>query len=331
MLRLAVLTALLVAAAWFAREAGWMAFPRQVAANIAPHDRYQDSLERAGLLETPLGRAWHHAGKDAIAAATPTSLPATEQLNVDAHQPDAWAFRVTLRRGQRLEVLADLRSNTPAQTFVDIFTPAEQPSASDAVNTAATTPTLDLDTVEHEIGAVTAAAHEATSDGELVVRVQPELLASGSVALEIRAVPSLRFPVANARPRDLQSVFGDPREAGRRQHEGVDIFARRGTPVLSATDGVVLRVGETRLGGRVVWVWDLSRGLRLYYAHLDQQLVATGQRVTRGDTLGTVGNTGNARSTPPHLHFGIYERGTGAIDPYWFIAPPRQSTTRASR
>lgn len=137
--------------------------------------------------------------------------------------------------------------------------------------------------------------------------------------------------MANARLRDLQSVFGDPRDAGRRQHEGVDISARRGTPVLSATNGVVMRVAETTLGGRVIWIFDTSRGLRLYYAHLDEQLVTTGQRVNAGDVLGTVGNTGNARTTPPHLHFGIYERGTGALDPYWFIAPPSGGTANVSR
>jgi murein DD-endopeptidase MepM/ murein hydrolase activator NlpD len=129
----------------------------------------------------------------------------------------------------------------------------------------------------------------------------------------------------------VQSIFGDPRDAGRRQHEGVDIFASRGTPVLSATHGVVTRVGETTRGGRVVWVWDPGRALSLYYAHLSEQHVTIGQRVDAGDVLGTVGNTGNARTTPPHLHFGIYERGRGAIDPYWFIAPPRRTSSTALR
>jgi murein DD-endopeptidase MepM/ murein hydrolase activator NlpD len=60
-------------------------------------------------------------------------------------------------------------------------------------------------------------------------------------------------------------------------------------------------------------------------------LVSIGERVVRGDVLGTVGNTGNARTTPPHLHFGIYERGRGAIDPYWFIAPTHIGRTAARR
>ena len=176
-----------------------------------------------------------------------------------------------------------------------------------------------------------AAEHEADADGDVIIRVQPELFRTGRVRLTIRAAPSLRFPVARAQATDVQSIFGDARDAGRRRHEGVDIFATRGTPVLSATDGIVTRVSDTAVGGRVVWIWNPARRLRLYYAHLNEQLVSTGQRVSVGEQIGTVGNTGNARSTPPHLHFGIYETARGAIDPYWFIAPPRRDTSAASR
>jgi peptidoglycan LD-endopeptidase LytH len=65
----------------------------------------------------------------------------------------------------------------------------------------------------------------------------------------------------------------------------------------------------------------LESGAALYYAHLHDQLVRAGTFVSTGDTLGTVGNTGNAQSTPPHLHFGIYAGGEGAIDPEAFIRP----------
>ena len=113
------------------------------------------------------------------------------------------------------------------------------------------------------------------------------------------------------------------RDGGVRDHRGIDIFAPRGTPVVSATGGWVSGVQTTPLGGRVVWVWDPSGGRSLYYAHLDEQLVTAGQRVAAGDLLGRVGNTGNARSTPPHLHFGIYVRGEGPVDPLPFVHEPR--------
>jgi murein DD-endopeptidase MepM/ murein hydrolase activator NlpD len=99
----------------------------------------------------------------------------------------------------------------------------------------------------------------------------------------------------------------------------VDIFARRGTPVLAAGSGIVTRVGTNGLGGKVVWIARPTRGEAHYYAHLDRQLVTVGTRVQEGDVIGFVGNTGNARFTPPHLHFGIYTSG-GAVDPLPYIA-----------
>lgn len=316
MIRLVPLIGLLVTVAWLAREAGWMTWPLPVSLPAAsPHERYQRALDAAGLSDTPLGQAWLDASRDALALPTSASLPIRDTFHLEPGSPDAWAFRVTLKRGQRVDVMTEVTSRAPVSTFVDLFE-------------LDGTPQDDLD---HATGAIRGAAYEAEEDRVVIVRVQPELLRAGTLEVTLRAAPALRFPVANARLRDLQSVFGDPRDAGRRQHEGVDIFARRGTPVLSATNGVVMRVAETTLGGRVIWIFDTSRGLRLYYAHLDEQLVTTGQRVNAGDVLGTVGNTGNARTTPPHLHFGIYERATGAIDPYWFIAAPRADTTNASR
>jgi hypothetical protein len=119
----------------------------------------------------------------------------------------------------------------------------------------------------------------------------------------------------------ILSVFGVARDGGRRQHHGVDIFARRGTPVVSATSGRVNRVEVTNLGGKVVWVRDEKIRRNIYYAHLDSQTVQDGDWVEVGDTLGFVGNTGNARTTPPHLHFGIYSRGPTDPDPYLRPSP----------
>jgi hypothetical protein len=110
----------------------------------------------------------------------------------------------------------------------------------------------------------------------------------------------------------------------------VDIFARRGTPVLAAADGTVETVDVKPVGGKVVWLRDPARNARLYFAHLDSQVVRPGQRVHVGDTLGFVGNTGNARTTAPHLHFGIYRRGEGAVDPAPFIRRPRGTLAELS-
>lgn len=125
---------------------------------------------------------------------------------------------------------------------------------------------------------------------------------------------AVAMPVAGVGARAVADTFGAPRGADR-SHEGVDIFARRGTDVVSATRGVVSSVREGGLGGRQVWVLGPA-GQRHYYAHLDDWApgLAEGDVVDVGTVLGSVGDTGNARGTPPHLHYGIYGSG-GAIDP----------------
>ena len=120
-------------------------------------------------------------------------------------------------------------------------------------------------------------------------------------------------PVAQVSPRRFVDTWGAAR--GDRRHEGIDIFAPRDTPVRSTTRGIVTRVGTNKLGGQVVFV--LGPGLEShYYAHLDRFAdIKPGDVVQAGDLLGYVGRTGNARTTPFHLHYGIYRRGT-AQNPY---------------
>ncbi|MBT8319777.1 MAG: M23 family metallopeptidase, partial [Gramella sp.] len=108
-----------------------------------------------------------------------------------------------------------------------------------------------------------------------------------------------------------------------RQHKGIDIFAPKGTPVIAATSGKVNFSGEKGLGGKQVWLKDRKRRQSLYYAHLDS-IIPGLNRVMQGDTLGFVGNTGNAKSTPPHLHFGIYKNNIGAHDPIGFVYLPEK-------
>lgn len=133
-------------------------------------------------------------------------------------------------------------------------------------------------------------------------------------AWEYRRQPKqMVVPVEGLDPKHLVSTWQAPRSGGRR-HEGADLFAKRGTTVVSAVNGQVWRVGHDSLGGQVVWVLGEGRTL-YYYAHLDAFAdgLHTGQHVKRGDTLGFVGNTGNARTTPPHLHFGMYRVGLSGI------------------
>jgi SH3-like domain-containing protein len=158
-----------------------------------------------------------------------------------------------------------------------------------------------------------------------LLRLQPELLRSGSYTVSIISQPSLGFPVQGKGNEAIQSLWGAARDNGARRHEGVDIFAKRGTPAIAAAKGIVTRVDETPIGGKVVWLADAAENQHLYYAHLDTQLVQAGQEVIPGQVLGLIGNTGNARTTVPHLHFGIYRFGQGAVDPYPFLYTPNQT------
>jgi len=123
------------------------------------------------------------------------------------------------------------------------------------------------------------------------------------------------IPVAGVSKREIPNSWGAPRSGGR-SHRGVDIFAPRGTAVFSATEGIVIRVGTNELGGQVVNVLGPGREVH-YYAHLDRYgAFKEGDVVLPGEILGYVGNTGNARSTPPHLHYGIYDSERGAVNPW---------------
>lgn len=115
----------------------------------------------------------------------------------------------------------------------------------------------------------------------------------------------LIVPVAGVRPTSLVGSFRDAR--GSRVHEALDIGAPRGTPVLAADDGTVLKLFTSRGGGLTIYVADPTKKFIYYYAHLDAYApaLAEGQAVVKGQQIGTVGTTGNAPPNTPHLHFAI--------------------------
>ncbi|OAV43180.1 M23 family metallopeptidase [Lewinella sp. 4G2] len=148
----------------------------------------------------------------------------------------------------------------------------------------------------------------------LVFLLQSSLGTRVSAQVSLASEAALLFPVAGKDETAIKSFWGASRDGGRRSHKGNDIFADKGTPLLAVADGRIFKVANGGLGGKTVWLYDNEREQSYYYAHLDEQWVRRGQYVQRGDSLGTVGNTGNARTTPPHLHFGVY--ADGPYDPY---------------
>jgi murein DD-endopeptidase MepM/ murein hydrolase activator NlpD len=130
---------------------------------------------------------------------------------------------------------------------------------------------------------------------------------------------SIVFPVNG--PHSFIDDWGFPRSGGRR-HRGNDIFAQTGAPVVATTDGYIgeWTPVEKGLGGIVLWVYGYDNN-KYYYAHLSkiEPGITLGSKVVAGQTIGYVGNTGNARTTPPHLHFQIHPGMGEPIDPYPFL------------
>ncbi len=131
------------------------------------------------------------------------------------------------------------------------------------------------------------------------------LIVAGILLLGLLLPAPMQIPVesATARAWNPRSFWYEPWGLSG-VHKGIDIFAPKGRDVLAACAGVVVYTGELAQGGRVVLVLG-ARWRIHYYAHLDTIDVITGQLVRGGTRLGSVGNSGNARGKPPHLHYSV--------------------------
>jgi peptidoglycan LD-endopeptidase LytH len=265
-----------------------------------PHERYEFAFRNAGLESTALGYQWIMASQAALDEALPIDLPHREIGFFEPTQAPSFGYRLSLRKGQRLIAEVGFPS---ARTliFIDLFLLSGDSVYSFVPEAHADSGGRRLDYVIRQ-------------DGDYVLRMQPELLSAGRYELTMLGAGSLAFPVDGHSTDNIRSGFGAPRDGGRRSHQGVDIFAPRGTPVLAAQRGYVGSTRGNTLGGKVVWLrTELGS---LYYAHLDSVIARRGDTVSVGDTLGLVGNTGNARTTPTHLHFGVYARRPADPLPY---------------
>jgi murein DD-endopeptidase MepM/ murein hydrolase activator NlpD len=128
----------------------------------------------------------------------------------------------------------------------------------------------------------------------------------------------LLVPVPAAR---VTNTFDEARDGGARRHNAIDLMAPRGTPILSADAGRVLRMSKSSLGGITLYATDEMERFVYYYAHMDGYYPAmtVGRRLAKGDTIGFVGTTGNAPENAPHLHFQIMRMP--ADGKYWIGEP----------
>lgn len=139
------------------------------------------------------------------------------------------------------------------------------------------------------------------------------------------------FPVTA--PFNFVDTYGAPRMTGTKYqhtHEGTDIFGAYGSPVLAVSRGVIVSMGVATLGGNKLWLKSTD-GTEYYYAHLSAFVegFTDGTKVEAGDTIGFLGDSGNARGTPPHVHFEVHPGGGGPVNPYPFLDAVRRSDAGA--
>ncbi|WP_020214908.1 peptidoglycan DD-metalloendopeptidase family protein [Flavobacterium rivuli] len=244
--------------------------------------------------------AWESAYSNAIADSLQVTLPYGERGDFVPYSNRTYAYTFQLEEGEVL-VANVVKDSVSQRVFMNVFEQRASGWEHAESNTTGDS-TLEFKVAE---------------TGMYKIIIQPEVLANTDFFISLNKRPLYAFPVAGKGNAAIGSFWGMERDGGKRNHEGIDIFAKKGTPVVAVTNGTISFTGERGLGGRQVWLRDGLFGKSLYYAHLDSIAVQGGMNVKTGDTLGFVGNTGNAKTTPPHLHFGIYQ--SGAINPLPFV------------
>jgi murein DD-endopeptidase MepM/ murein hydrolase activator NlpD len=261
-----------------------------------PHEQYADKIEN-----TTEGRQWINASKNSLESPHVIELPYAHAGYFPAEKARALSLEFKAKQGEKIIIDVAKKNTGNFILYADLFRRQGD----------------DIAHIESSDTSQTQLSFDANETGTYLLRLQPELFRSAEYDLSVSIAPSLGFPVTGSKAK-TGSFWGADRDGGLRKHEGIDIFAPRLTPAIAAADGYVTGVNDGGLGGKTVWMKVNDKNIHLYYAHLDKQLVEDGQQVKKGDTLGLVGNTGNAKHTPSHLHFGIYTYN-GPIDPWPFV------------
>jgi murein DD-endopeptidase MepM/ murein hydrolase activator NlpD len=149
--------------------------------------------------------------------------------------------------------------------------------------------------------------------GQLAAEAIAGLFRVGGRSVGGMRVPLDACPVAG--PHTFSNDWGNPRGGGTRRHQGNDIMAPSGTPVVAPVSGTISRWRSGGAGGIAMYLWGSDHN-EYYFAHNTRNIAPAGSSVGAGQTIATVGNTGNARGGAPHLHFEIHPGGGGAINPY---------------
>lgn len=280
--------------------------------NPSAKEKYQRDFD----ISDELFGLWESRVDLALQDSVNIQLPYAETGNFKPRGFQIYSYEIELQQGEILNFTTETNSAKDL-VFIELFQ-----KKGDSIPNFEKIKTADFQKKEFSF--------EPEESGTYKLIIQPGIEANTAFTFRIEKRPAYVFPVLAGKNNSIQSYWGAVRDGGARSHEGIDIFAKRGTPVIAATNGRITFKGEKGLGGKQVWLRDNKRKQSLYYAHLDSIHPVSG-KVKTGDTLGYVGNTGNARTTPPHLHFGIYKSYHGAIDPIGFVfQTPELETKNAS-
>lgn len=274
---------------------------KDLVTNPTAKERYQRDFN----ISSDLFQIWEEQAQLALNDSVQIELPYFQTGRFRPKAFQVYSYNIRLNPGERLEVAVEADSAS-SLVFIDLFLQEKDTMTAYQRITGTGYEKRSL-------------RNEIKEPGLYKIIIQPEINANTTFSIKMKKSSVYEFPVAGGINKNIKSFWGASRDGGRRSHEGIDIFAPRGTPVIAATNGRITSSGERGLGGKQVWLRDTERGQSLYYAHLDSIAPLGNSRVKKGDTIGYVGNTGNARTTAPHLHFGIYKGYSGAIDPLSFI------------
>jgi murein DD-endopeptidase MepM/ murein hydrolase activator NlpD len=155
---------------------------------------------------------------------------------------------------------------------------------------------------------------QAPNDSAAVLPAQPAIIPSQNKTSPTvpggtsSSTASLIIPVAGVRPEQLRDTFSESRSEGR-IHDAIDIPAPRGTPVIAAAGGPIVKLFQSERGGTTIYQLSVDGKLVYYYAHLDRYAegLAEGHFAKQGETIAYVGDSGNAGPGNYHLHFSIAE------------------------
>ena len=236
---------------------------------VSPRDVFVWRLRLAGLLNSPLGQQW----VGAVERASEKPVRISDRYSIfktfTADQVEAHVYQLALKQGEQLlwQLSRVDASGSRLYASLERYKSDEQGWSTVAQINA-----------HGEIS-----SRVISEPGNYRIVLQPELFAKVEYSLAIATGGSLPFPVEGAAQRDIGSRFGVARDGGARQHHGVDIFAKRGTPVTAVVDGRV-RTGTGGIGGNHVWLSGGMLGVgstRYYYAHLDAFVIEIGRASCR--------------------------------------------------